>query len=151
MRWWSRIRCGHFSPAGIDGVHTCLYYFRPAIYTRGQSEHNIHTWPRVRQENTIYTRGQSATCRGVKYVSSRGISGDFRNPTALVRVFLPPEEKSKNITLERDFYESLQRDFFWRFQKSHSSGPSFSSSRGNLKRLPPRGIFYISPLELSWQ
>ena len=20
---------GHFSPAGIDGVHTCLYYYRP--------------------------------------------------------------------------------------------------------------------------
>ena len=36
------------------------------------------------------TRGQSATCRGVKYVSSRGISGDFRNPTALVRVLIPP-------------------------------------------------------------
>ena len=65
--------------------------------------------------------------------------------------FLPPEGgESENITLQRDFYESLQKDF-WRFQKSHSSGPSFNSSRGNLKRLPPRGIFYISPLELSWQ
>ena len=20
---------GHFSPAGVDGVHTCLYYYRP--------------------------------------------------------------------------------------------------------------------------
>ena len=20
---------GHFNPAGIDGVHTCLYYYRP--------------------------------------------------------------------------------------------------------------------------
>ena len=54
----------------------------------------------------ICTRGQSATCRGVKYVSSGGISGDFRNPAALVQVF--------------------------------------SSSRGNLKKLPSRGIF-MSP------
>ena len=23
---------GHFSPAGIDGVHTCLYYYRPLQY-----------------------------------------------------------------------------------------------------------------------
>ena len=113
-------------------------------------------------------------------MSSRGISGDFRNPTALVRVFLPPEKKSKNITLERDFYESLerdfyeslQRDFFWRFQKSHSSGPSFFFLPRESEKITPqrdflhfpsgalmamkanissRGIFHISPLELSWQ
>ena len=42
-------------------------------------------------------RGQSATCRGVKYVSSRGISGDFRNPTALVRVFSPSRGNLKQL------------------------------------------------------
>ena len=34
---------GHFSPAGIDGVHTCLYYYRPIQHI---------AVPRVIQYNT---------------------------------------------------------------------------------------------------
>ena len=34
---------------------------------------------------------------------SRGISGDFRNPTALVRVFIPPEGIWKDYPPERFF------------------------------------------------
>ena len=37
-------RGGHFSPAGIDGVHICLYYYRPLQHI---------TVLRVTQEDTI--------------------------------------------------------------------------------------------------
>ena len=39
-------RGGHFNPAGIDGVHTCLYYYRPVQHM---------TLPRVIQYNTYKT------------------------------------------------------------------------------------------------
>ena len=91
-------------------------------------------------------------------MSSRGISGDFRNPTALVRVFSDSRGNLKKLP-SRGIFMSRSRGIFTSPSRGISGdvrNPTalvrvFSSSRGNLKRLPPRGIFHISPLELSWQ
>ena len=107
-----------------------------------------HSPPRPREP---HTRGQSATCRGVKYVSSRGISGDFRNPTALVRVFSSSRGNLKTLP-SRGIFMSRSRGIFMSPSRGVSGdfrNPTdlvrvFSSSRGNLKRLPSRGIF-MSP------
>ena len=66
----------------------------------------IHTYI-----HTYIIRGQSATCRGVKYVSSRGISEDFRNPTALVRDFSPSRGNLKTLP-SRGIFMSRSRGIF---------------------------------------
>ena len=63
---------------------------------------------KLQSHTEAYTRGQSATCRGVKYVSSRGISGDFRNPTALVRVFSSSRGNLKKLS-SRGIFMSRSR------------------------------------------
>ena len=34
---------GHFSPAGIDGVHTCLYYYCPIQHMTVPRVIHLHT------------------------------------------------------------------------------------------------------------
>ena len=78
---------------------------------------------------------------------SRGISGDFRNPTALVLVLIPPEGILKDNPPEGFFTFSL-----W---SSHGNNSQYSLQR-DFSRLPfgalmatadipSRGIFYTSP------
>ena len=48
---WSWIRGGHFSPAGIDGVHTCLYYYRPVQHMTVLRVIHAHTYTLREHEN----------------------------------------------------------------------------------------------------
>ena len=43
---------GHFSPAGIDGVHTCLYYYRPIQHMTVLRVIHTHTYTLREPENT---------------------------------------------------------------------------------------------------
>ena len=129
------------------------------------------------RNRTALVRDFSASRGNLKKLPSRGISGVFRNPTALVRVSSDSRGNLKKLpsrgifmSRSRGIFITLQRDF-WRFQKSHSSGPSFfflprESEKITPQRdfshfpsgalmaikanIPSRGIFHIYPLELSW-
>ena len=138
------------------------------------------------RNRTALVRDFSASRGNLKKLPSRGISGVFRNPTALVRVFSDSRGNLKKLP-SRGIFMSRSRGIFISRSRGIFLSPSrgisgdfrnptalvrvFSSSRGNLKRLPPqrdfshfpsgalmaikanissRGIFHIYPLELSW-
>ena len=64
---------GHLSPAGIDSVHTCLYYYRPLQHM---------TVLRVIQYNTSTLREHQRTRERVQQYTTKTGEYEVRSPVS---------------------------------------------------------------------